>query len=33
MSTKSAKRKRLMAKSARVHKTDEARIKSNLPFG
>ena len=33
MSSKSSKRKRLMAKSARVHKTDEARIKSNLPFG
>ena len=32
MSAKSAKRKRLMAKSARVHKTDEARIKLNLPF-
>jgi large subunit ribosomal protein L35 len=33
LSAKSAKRKRLMAKSARVHKTDEARIKANMPFG
>ena len=32
LSSKSAKRKRHMAKSAEVHKTDEARIKSNLPF-
>ena len=32
LSAKSAKRKRLMAKSARVHKTDEARIKMNMPF-
>ena len=32
LSAKSAKRKRLMAKSARVHKTDEARIKANMPF-
>jgi len=32
LSSKSAKRKRLMAKSAVVHKTDEARIKANLPF-
>jgi len=32
MSSKSAKRKRLLSKSARVDKTDEARIKANLPF-
>jgi large subunit ribosomal protein L35 len=32
LSSKSAKRKRLMAKSAVVHKTDEARIKANMPF-
>jgi large subunit ribosomal protein L35 len=33
LSSKSAKRKRHMAKSAEVHKTDEARIKANMPFG
>jgi large subunit ribosomal protein L35 len=33
MSAKSAKRKRHLSKMARVHKTDEARIKMNLPFG
>ena len=33
LSSKSAKRKRHMAKSAEVHKTDTARIKANLPFG
>ena len=33
MSSKSAKRKRLLSKMARVDKTDEARIKANLPFG
>lgn len=33
LSSKSAKRKRLMAKSALVDKTDVARIKANLPFG
>jgi large subunit ribosomal protein L35 len=32
MSSKNAKRKRHLSKSARVHKTDEARIKANLPF-
>src|ERR1700704_4569103 len=32
LSSKSAKRKRHMAKSAEVHKTDEARIKANMPF-
>jgi large subunit ribosomal protein L35 len=32
LSSKSAKRKRLMAKSAVVHHTDVARIKANLPF-
>ena len=32
MATKNAKRKRQLAKSAVVHKTDEQRIKSNLPF-
>lgn len=32
MSSKSAKRKRLLSKMARVDKTDEARIKANLPF-
>jgi hypothetical protein len=31
--SKSAKRKRHMAKSAVVHSTDVARIKSNMPFG
>jgi large subunit ribosomal protein L35 len=32
MSAKNAKRKRHLSKSARVHKTDEARIRANLPF-
>ena len=32
LSSKSAKRKRHMAKSAEVDKTDTARIKSNMPF-
>jgi len=32
MSTKNAKRKRQLAKSAVVHKTDAQRIKANLPF-
>jgi large subunit ribosomal protein L35 len=32
MATKNAKRKRQLAKSAVVHKTDEQRIKANLPF-
>jgi large subunit ribosomal protein L35 len=32
LSAKNAKRKRQLAKTARVHKTDEARIKANLPF-
>src|ERR1700731_2294326 len=32
LSSKSAKRKRHMAKSAEVDKTDPYRIKSNLPF-
>jgi large subunit ribosomal protein L35 len=30
--SKNAKRKRQMAKTAVVDKTDEARIKDNLPF-
>jgi large subunit ribosomal protein L35 len=33
MSSKSAKRKRRLAKAARVDQTDVARIKLNLPFG
>jgi large subunit ribosomal protein L35 len=33
LSAKSAKRKRHLSKMARVHKTDEARVKANLPFG
>jgi large subunit ribosomal protein L35 len=33
MSSKNAKRKRQLAKSARVDETDIARIKANLPFG
>jgi large subunit ribosomal protein L35 len=33
LSSKSAKRKRYLSKSARVDKTDVARIKMNLPFG
>ena len=32
LSSKSAKRKRLLAKSALVHKTDAARVIKNLPF-
>ncbi len=32
MGTKSAKRKRQLAKLAVVHKTDEQRVKANLPF-
>jgi large subunit ribosomal protein L35 len=33
LSTKSAKRKRKLAKAARVDETDVARVKANLPFG
>jgi large subunit ribosomal protein L35 len=33
LSTKSAKRKRRLAKAARVDATDVARVKANLPFG
>jgi large subunit ribosomal protein L35 len=33
LSSKRAKRKRQLGKAARVDKTDEARIRSNLPFG
>jgi large subunit ribosomal protein L35 len=33
LSTKSAKRKRRLAKAVRVDATDVARIKANLPFG
>jgi len=33
LSAKNAKRKRQLGKMARVHKTDEARVKANLPFG
>ncbi len=32
LSSKSAKRKRQMAKSEEVHHTDTARIKMNMPF-
>src|SRR5947207_11966442 len=32
LSSKSAKRKRQLGKAARVDKTDEARIRANLPF-
>ncbi len=32
LGSKSAKRKRLLAKSALVDKSDEGRIKENLPF-
>jgi large subunit ribosomal protein L35 len=32
LSAKKAKRKRQLGKAARVDKTDEARIRSNLPF-
>lgn len=33
LSAKNAKKKRQLAKAGPVHKTDLARIKSNLPFG
>ena len=33
LASRNAKRKRHLAKAALVHKTDEARIKANLPFG
>jgi ribosomal protein L35 len=33
LQSKSAKRKRLLAKTAVLDRTDEARIKENLPFG
>jgi large subunit ribosomal protein L35 len=33
MSAKNAKKKRQLAKMGRVHETDVARIKANLPFG
>ena len=33
LSSKNAKRERQLSKLGRVHKTDEARIKANLPFG
>jgi large subunit ribosomal protein L35 len=33
LSSKNAKRKRHLGKMARVDKTDEARVKANLPFG
>ncbi|MEP6603141.1 MAG: 50S ribosomal protein L35 [Spartobacteria bacterium] len=33
MSSKNAKKKRQLSKTAQVHKTDVARIKSNLPYG
>ena len=33
LSAKNAKRKRHLGKMARVDKTDEARVKANLPFG
>jgi large subunit ribosomal protein L35 len=32
LAAKRAKRKRQLGKAARVDKTDEARIRSNLPF-
>jgi len=32
MSSKRAKRKRQLSKMARVDRTDEARVKANLPF-
>jgi large subunit ribosomal protein L35 len=32
LQSKSAKRKRKLAKSVLVHETDSARIKANLPF-
>jgi large subunit ribosomal protein L35 len=33
LASKTGKRKRHLAKAARVHNTDVARIKANLPFG
>jgi large subunit ribosomal protein L35 len=33
LSAKNAKRKRQLGKAARVDKTDEARVRANLPFG
>jgi len=33
MASKRAKRKRQLSKMARVDRTDEARVKANLPFG
>jgi large subunit ribosomal protein L35 len=33
LASKRAKRKRQLGKMARVDKTDEARVKANLPFG
>jgi large subunit ribosomal protein L35 len=33
LSSKNAKRRRHLGKMAQVHETDEARVKSNLPFG
>jgi large subunit ribosomal protein L35 len=33
LSAKRAKRKRQLGKAALVDKTDEARVKANLPFG
>jgi large subunit ribosomal protein L35 len=33
LSSKNAKRRRHLGKTARVHDTDVARIKANLPFG
>ncbi len=33
LSAKNAKKKRHLAKAGRVHETDLARIKPNLPFG
>lgn len=33
LSAKNAKRKRHLSKMARVDRTDEARVKANLPFG
>ena len=32
LSSKNAKKKRQLSKMGRVHETDEARIKANLPF-
>ena len=32
LSAKNAKKKRQLSKMGRVHETDEARIKANLPF-